>query len=650
MIRIDIKKETLSYQLFDEYKELINNSRARIFIEQFLNGQIIDKNILIPYGIHQSETLTRIREGLLKKYGIEEEDSALLKNELSDYLLEEENFEKFSIKAEKIRNNDVEFKDLSDFNEVIKAKLIRLPYKLQLLSAFHLAFSQNSCNFSVPGAGKTTVVYCAFSYLNSISDTKKHVDKLLVVGPLSSFGPWETEYEKCFGKKAISKRISGKLTKTDRDYIFYNPKETDLILISYQSLASNEESIIQFLKKNKVMVVLDEAHKIKNIENGIWSEITLRLSEYCKSRVVLTGTPAPNGYEDLYNLCKFIWPNKNVAGFHKTQLKQLTKNKNPEMIKTLTRNISPFFVRVTKKDLNLPASIVRDPVVCRMDNMQREVYSIIENSYLRFIKSKSKKHITGGMFSQARLIRLMQLATNVNLLKEPLDKYYSDLGFSDAIFIDDSKIINIIKNYNGIPEKFIEAKNIIDNIISSGGKVVVWSSFVKNILDFSDFLASNKIESKCLYGLTPIDNENSAIEQETRESIVSEFNEPDAFKVLIANPFAASESISLHKECHNAIYLDRTFNATNFIQSKDRIHRVGLKRDVVTNYYYLESENTIDEVIGRRLVEKEKAMLEIIENEAIPLFSIGSDNDTGSDDDIKALIKSYDQRTPDISK
>ena len=91
--------------------------------------------------------------------------------------------------------------------------------------------------------------------------------------------------------------------------------------------------------------------------------------------------------------------------------------------------------------------------------------------------------------------------------------------------------------------------------------------------------------------------------------------------MIIANPFAVSESISLHKVCHNAIYIERSFNAAHFIQSKDRIHRYGLKPGTQTNYYYLLSENSIDEVIHDRLIAKETRLREIIESMPIPLFA-----------------------------
>ena len=57
---------------------------------------------------------------------------------------------------------------------------------------------------------------------------------------------------------------------------------------------------------------------------------------------------------------------------------------------------------------------------------------------------------------------------------------------------------------------------------------------------------------------------------------IKRFHEyPNAF-VLVANPAACSESISLHTVCHHAIYLDRNYNAGQYLQSEDRVHRLGL--------------------------------------------------------------------------
>lgn len=248
---------------------------------------------------------------------------------------------------------------------------------------------------------------------------------------------------------------------------------------------------------------------------------------------------------------------------------------------------------------------------------------------------------------KARLLRMMQAATNPNLLSVPLKSFASEEGFDSAAVSEDASLIADVMQYAKLetPAKFVKARELIETIIADGGKVVVWAIYIKNILDFEKYLISCGIPCKTLYGATPVAvGDEDEDEVETREKIIAEFHRQDSsFRVIIANPFAVSESISLHKACHNAIYMERSFNAAHFIQSKDRIHRYGLKPGTVTNYYYLLSEESIDEVIHSRLIEKETRLRDIIESMPIPLFE-NAGLETG-DDDIKALIAEYVNRT-----
>src|SRR5690606_6607145 len=107
-------------------------------------------------------------------------------------------------------------------------------------------------------------------------------------------------------------------------------------------------------------------------------------------------------------------------------------------------------------------------------------------------------------------------------------------------------------------------------------------------------------------GGTPSESDYSLRGEISREEIIRDFHRPDSrFKVIIANPFAVGESISLHKACHNAIYLEKNFNAGMHIQSKDRIHRVGLSPTDKIQYFHILTAATIDEVVHDRLSEKE---------------------------------------------
>ena len=91
----------------------------------------------------------------------------------------------------------------------------------------------------------------------------KHVDKLLIIGPLSSFGPWEHEYQECFGRKVESMRLIGGLSKKKKSLYLHGIDTCELTIASYQSVISIKDDLCFFLSRNKVMVVLDEAHKIK---------------------------------------------------------------------------------------------------------------------------------------------------------------------------------------------------------------------------------------------------------------------------------------------------------------------------------------------------------------------------------------------------
>jgi hypothetical protein len=89
--------------------------------------------------------------------------------------------------------------------------------------------------------------------------------------------------------------------------------------------------------------------------------------------------------------------------------------------------------------------------------------------------------------------------------------------------------------------------------------------------------------------------------------------------VLVANPAACSEGISLHRVCHHAIYVDRSYNAGHFLQSVDRIHRLGLQPGIETHVYVLESiapgvVGSIDYAVRRRLVEKLHTMAQALED------------------------------------
>lgn len=650
MKRICLESNEDSSKLYitGDIDDIFANRRAARYIKDTIEYTKDDGKLNVNAEKDINKTIDKLKK-VCEYISAELVFSGKVSDAVNNYALEEEKFHIFSEKARLIRDNCCDKEDFQKFVDSLSINLKnRSLYELQLLSAYHLAFSQNACNFSVPGAGKTSVVYGAFAYLSNLpADDSKYVDKLLIISPLSAFGPWELEYEECFGEKPSTKRLNGKVSVDEKKQYFYSRTPAKITLLSYNSVPSLKDELIYFLKNNQVMVVLDEAHKIKNTSGGITANGVLDIAQYCSSRVVLTGTPAPNGYEDLYNLYKFIWPTKKVIPFEIYQLKDMSKQESDSRVETLLNAVAPFFIRVKKSDLGIPMATEHEPIIVPMGSAQRRIYDVIEKKYMNEIVSSKDNSFKQDLI-KARLIRMMQAATNPNLLSVPLQQFANNEGFDAKEVVEDSSLIKEVLEYskNETPAKFIKAKELIEKIIASGGKVVVWAIYVKNILDFQEYLLENGIDCRTLYGATPVatGDEEDDDTIETREKIIAEFHKEDSsFKVIIANPFAVSESISLHKVCHNAIYMERSFNAAHFIQSKDRIHRYGLKPGIETNYYYLLSEDSIDSVINDRLRAKEERLREIIESMPIPLFS-NVELETG-DDDIKALIAEYVSRT-----
>ena len=120
---------------------------------------------------------------------------------------------------------------------------------------------------------------------------------------------------------------------------------------------------------------------------------------------------------------------------------------------------------------------------------------------------------------------------------------------------------------------------------------------------------------KLIYGGTPIE-QASLEEEETREQIRSEFIEAGSgLDILVANPAACGESISLHKTCFHAIYYDLSYNCAQYLQSLDRIHRVGGSETNQANYYFLQYADTIEEDIRQNLENKATKMREVIDED-----------------------------------
>lgn len=510
------------------------------------------------------------------------------------------------------RLKDGEF-NKSDFAAHLEF-LESLPRKLkdhQLKASYHLWLLGNGANFSVPGAGKTTVVLSVYERLRLAGK----VNTLFIIGPPACFGPWKAEFEATLGRKPNFNILAGGISALRKSTYFKWSDISDLYLTTYQTLLNDVPEVATFLgsKNIKAMLVIDEAHYIKRL-NGNWANAVLNVAKHAKYRCVLTGTPIPKSYSDLFNLFDFLWPdNKPISANTKLRLKMLEEKKDyASASKILEPIVGPLFYRVRKSELHLKPQIYKPPDIVTMNSYERFVYEAITKKIKRYASEDYLKNIDLVLrLQRGRMIRLRQCLSNVQLLSTAIEDYNEDL------LADSSDLRYVISKYDAleVPGKIIRLLELVKDFHERREKIVIWANFIGTIKLIESHIKGMGLKCKKIIGETPV--ERTAIEdEETRESIRNEFVDPNSgIDILIANPAACAESISLHKTCHHAIYYDLSYNLAQFLQSLDRIHRVGGSETQKAYYHFLQYENTIDKDILTNLEAKAHRMYEIIEGD-----------------------------------
>lgn len=516
-------------------------------------------------------------------------------------------------------------------NNNIKRKLKDHQYK----AAYHLNIIKNAANFSVPGSGKTSVVLCVYEKLR----LEKQVNLIFVVGPYSCFGPWKTEFYLTLNRKPTFCILAGGV-KAYRKSEYFNTLDNidELYLTTYQTFYNDQDEIIKFFKNKEIkpFLIIDEAHYIKQLD-GLWAKAALRIANYSKFRCVLTGTPMPKSYSDVFNIFDFLWPeNDPISKVDK--IKILHKNRNIGVIKIkniLDESISPLFYRVRKKDLGLLDPEFHPPIILEMNKYERMIYDIIEKKIKDLLPEDYMSNIQIiDKLKKGRIIRLRQALSYIKLLITAVE------GYEEGLLGYNSDIYRIIADYEKIeyPAKLEYLLKLITNLRKKNLKVLIWSNFIETLKLIQRYLKKNNFYSKLIYGQIPTEKATLLIE-ETREQIIKEFiNKNSGLDILIANPAACSESISLHKTCFHAIYYDLSYNCAQYLQSLDRIHRVGGSEFYKANYYFLQYKDTIEQDIKNNLDEKAKRMYALFEKD-FSIYSLDMFEDI--DEDIQAYERLF---------
>ncbi|MCR4522515.1 SNF2-related protein [Bosea sp. 47.2.35] len=496
------------------------------------------------------------------------------------------------------------------------------PFQLRDLS--RLLSLPHGANFSVPGAGKTSVTL-ALSLLAARPD-----DHLFVVAPKAAFPAWRGVVAECVEGEAPAwvRENFTVLAGTEYQNDIALRSGARRFLMSYDLLVRQQALIAAYFSRQSVHLVLDESHRMKAGLASQRGAFLINVASSPSRRDILSGTPMPQDASDIASQLGFLWPGQGYD-------LQIQRGVSPRQV------LGQLYVRTTKDELGLTPAIRHFYDVSMADG-QLALYGVVKNEILRQITRAMSNSTPDFLSARKSVMRLLQLSTNPTLALQAMTRDMSDIssGIADQVVEEGASL------------KMREVCAHARALAKEGKKSVIWTIFTQSILDLERILAD--LNPVSLYGAIPSGETSDLL---SREGRLTKFHTDPNCKVLIANPAAAGEGISLHTVCHDAIYLDRSYVSTHYLQSIDRIHRLGLEPGVDTNIHIYRTKapaglGSVDLSVSRRLAHKIHGLEHLLDD--LDLRQLALDEDNADDpvdydvdmQDLVDLVEELEGRQP----
>ncbi|MBU4270674.1 MAG: DEAD/DEAH box helicase [Planctomycetes bacterium] len=428
------------------------------------------------------------------------------------------------------------------------------PYPHQVEAVSFLSERDYAALFDEQGLGKTKII------IDTICQgiATQVIQGALIVCRKSLLGTWEDEVAKHSYLKSI--QLRGGPNARGIHFMWF----AHFYLVNYEMLISEKERIRDLLQTRAMAMVLDESQRIKNPKSKA-TEAVHELRAFSRRRYIVTGTPVANTPYDIWAQIYFLDGGATLGKTLQEFIERFSVEKQPHKdrvikesgLKRLRKALSPFSIRRLKDDvLELPEKRYETMVV-DLEPSQRQRYDELrEELRLSLVAMDGKTVEDDASNILKRLLRLVQISSNPRL-------------------IDTS--------YTATPAKVQVIRDLVAKILNVQEKVVIWTSFIGNIRMLRKLF--HEAGAAMLFGEVPISE---------RDSIVRRFQVSEDLRVIVANPAAAKEGLTLTAANH-AVYMDRTFNLADYLQSQDRIHRISQERPAYV--YNIVGRDTVDEYI-----------------------------------------------------
>lgn len=416
--------------------------------------------------------------------------------------------------------------------------------------------------FDEQGLGKTKIVIDAFADLMR----RGEIDAALVVAPMGLVYNWEAEVGKHSNLVSVVLRGTGH----ERKYRFLSG--ANFYIANYEAVVSQREIFRKLIKTRRFAVALDESTRIKDPSTET-AKALVDVAQHAVRKVIMTGTPIANRPVDLWSQFFFLDGGRLLG----TDYRSFAASYDPESegvearLERLSGLIRANSVRRLKNDtLELPDKVFLVHEI-QLVGAQQVMYETCARELTIELRTMSGEAYTREVANVLeRLLRLVQIASNPGLLDPEFAEPVAKLDYLEVL---------------------------CDRLLLEHDKLIIWSGFVQNIETVAHRL--QRYHPLVIHG---------GVGPEQRAHVVSAFQDADMNRVLVANPAAAREGLTLTR-ASAAVYLERNFNLVDYLQSQDRIHRIGQTKQC--EIHKLVAVGTVDEYVDA-VIELKQSIAELV--------------------------------------
>jgi SNF2 family DNA or RNA helicase len=416
----------------------------------------------------------------------------------------------------------------------------------------------NLALFHDPGLGKTRTVLEIFKrYRQRVPSLK-----LFVVCPLSIINDaWRSNAEEFAPELRFCNLRKDK-----------HAEQADIIVVNYESFiaAKKHEWIVGFLEQHDVMMVLDESSRLKSHKTQITKKL-LKVRDHCIARIIMSGTPAPNGEWEYWGQMEFLSEGLLPSTFMEFQNRYFYLGRGKQEAScgmAPGRMMQEGWKRFIKDDKRQLLSERMAPVVHYMNKEQAKLDLPPKVIQSRTITLTADERT---VYHNMKKKLLIELDGEVITAPQQLTKLMKLRQLTSGFAYDK----------HGVAHWFGKSKlRELDAVLEEMGKqqVIVWCEFQEEIDRISEIY-----EGRCatLYGKT-----------DDKEEEITAFKSGQN-QYLLAHPKSAAHGLTFNN-CSAMVYFSNSCSLENYVQSQDRNHRAGQAAEFCL-YVCLQVADSIDD-------------------------------------------------------